>query len=127
VQRRIEANFGALQVIEASRRSLAGAGGGVARARFPLWRKPFLAKRALEIARKAGPRAAAPTPSIRNICCTGYCAMPRPAGRRVSRRSRHDVYAQIGLRTGGPHPVRLLLEAHGIGIDEVCGELDEAT
>jgi hypothetical protein len=41
-----------------------------------------------------------------------------PLGTGLSRR-RGNAFAQTGLVEGGPHAVRLLLDAHGIDIDDL--------
>jgi hypothetical protein len=46
-----------------------------------------------------------------------------PLGTGISRRTRKNAFAQIGLREGGPHPVRLLLNAHDINIDALAEAL----
>jgi hypothetical protein len=45
-----------------------------------------------------------------------------PLGSGLGRRGRRDA-ARIGLRVGGPHPVRLLLGEHGIDLDRLGEDL----
>jgi hypothetical protein len=45
-----------------------------------------------------------------------------PLGSGLGRRGRREA-ARIGLRVGGPHPVRLLLGEHGIELDRLGEDL----
>jgi hypothetical protein len=85
----------------------------------PQWRGAVLYKRALEFAAQLArrQREALVTPKC---LLYGVLADARdPLGTGISRRSRNKVFTDTGLRGGGPHPVRLLLDAHGIEIDEL--------
>ncbi len=119
VRRQLEASFGVVAVREAAwqvaRRPWWRGGGRAA----PLWRRAVLYKRALDIAVQLArrQREALVTPGC---LLYGVLADARdPLGTGISRRSRSGVFARTGLRDGGPHPVRLLLDAHGIDIDEL--------
>lgn len=124
IHRRLEASFGPAAVHEATRR-VARRPWWRGRARpTPLWRQPFLVKRALEIAAKHSEHQGQTTVEPEHLLYGVLLDARDPLGTAISRHSRHNGLLQIGLRSGGLHPVRLLLQAHGVEPDQLRTELD---
>lgn len=117
VRRRLEASFGSTAVREATwqvaRRPWWRGGTRV----NPVWRRPVLYKRALDIAAELSGRQGEPMVGPEQLLYGVLTDACDPLGTGVSRRSRRDVFARTGLREGTPHPVRLLLDAHDIDIE----------
>jgi ATP-dependent Clp protease ATP-binding subunit ClpA len=114
VRRRLEASFGKTAVREATWQV----------ARRPwwrgrtrgnlLWRRPVLYKRALAQAVRHRDQALV---SPEHLLYGVLTDARDPLGTAISRRSRKSMFVQTGLREGGPHPVRLLLDAHSIDLE----------
>ena len=121
VRRQLEASFGTTAVREATwqvaRRPWWRGGGQVT----ALWRRPVLYKRALDSAARLARRQGQPLTSPEHLLYGVLTDARDPLGTGVSRRSRRNMFAQTGLRKGSPHPVQLLLDAHGIDIDGLIG------
>jgi Clp amino terminal domain, pathogenicity island component len=119
VRRQLEAGFGAVAVREATwqvaRRPWWRGGGRVT----PPWRKPVLYGRALELAARRARHRREALVSPEHLLYGVLADAREPLGTGLSRRGRKNVFAQTGLREGGPHTVRLLLDACGIDIDEL--------
>jgi ATP-dependent Clp protease ATP-binding subunit ClpA len=115
MRRRLESTFGALAVHEAARqvRRRPWWRGGARHS--PLCGPPYLIKRAQHIAcTTAGERGEI---EIRpeHLLYGVLRAARDPLGSGLGRRGRREM-ARLGLRVGGPHPVRLLLAEHGIDL-----------
>lgn len=122
VRRRMEANFGSVPVMEATRRVARRPWWRGRRYANPVWRRPFLVKRALEFARDqakhGGTTLIGPEDLLYGVLRDARDAV----GTGISRRRRTEVFGQIGLAEGAPHPVRLLLAAHGLDVDQALSE-----
>lgn len=125
VRRRIEANFGPMPVLEATRRVARRPWWRGRRHPNPAWRRPFLVKRALEFARDRAKRDGAPLIRPEHVLYGVLRDARDPVGTGISRRRRAEVVGQIGLTSTSPHPVRLLLAAHGIDLDQSLTDLDQ--
>lgn len=79
----------------------------------------MLYKRALEIAAQLALRQREALVSPGRLLYGVLADARDPLGTGISRRSRKNVFARTGLPDGGPHPVRLLLDAGGIDIEEL--------
>jgi ATP-dependent Clp protease ATP-binding subunit ClpA len=123
VRRHLEASFGALAVREATWQVARRPWWRGGSRNVPLWRGAVLYKRALEaaarLARAQGEALVRPEHVLYGVLTDAR----DPLGTGISRRSRRAVFAQTGLREGGPHPVRLLLDAHDIDIDRLIATL----
>lgn len=117
VQRQLEASFGATAVREATwqvaRRPWWRGGSRT----VPLWRGAVLYKRALEMAARQARRQGEPLVRPEHLLHGLLSDARDPLGTGLSRRSRRTVFTQTGLREGAPHPIRQLLDDHGIDLD----------
>lgn len=123
IRRQLEASFGATAVREATwqvaRRPWWRGGSRIA----PPWRRPVLYKRALEMAAALARRRREALVRPEHLLYGVLTDAKDPLGTGISRRSRAGAFTQTGLREGGPHPVRLLLEGYGIDIDALIAAL----
>jgi hypothetical protein len=78
-----------------------------------------LYKRALEAAARLACRESEALVTPKHLLFGVLTDARDPLGTGLSRRSRKHGFAQTGLCEGGPNPVRLLLDAHGIDIEEL--------
>jgi hypothetical protein len=115
MRRQLESTFGTLAVHEAERQvrlrpRWRGRGG-----HSPLCGPPYLIKRAQLIActtaGKQGYVQIRPEHLLYGVLRVAH----DPLGSGLGWRGRRDM-ARLGLRAGGPHPVRLLLAEHGIDL-----------
>lgn len=117
VRRQLEASFGATAVHEATwqvARRPWWRGGGKAN---PLWRRPVLYKRAIDIAAHQARRRGKALVSAEHLLYGVLHDARDPLLTGMRRRGRTKIIAQTGLRESTPHPVRLLLDAHGVDIE----------
>ncbi len=125
LRRRLESTFGALAVHEAARQVRRRPWWRGAAQHSPLYGPPYLIKRAQFIAcTTAGKRGAVETRPEHLLY--GVLQVARdPLGCGLGRRGRREL-ARLGLRSGAPHPVRLLMAEHGIDLDRLGEDLLDA-
>lgn len=111
VRRRLEADFGAEAVAEAARRVARRPWWNGRRQPVPLYRKPFLNKRASELAARRA-RQQDGTVTTEHLLYGVLRDARDPLRAGLKRRA-------TGLAPGGSHPVRLLLAAYGIDPEEL--------
>ncbi len=122
VRRRLEATFGTDALQAAERRVR----------RRPRWRgghpRPnplcvyLLAKRSFDIAARFANRRGDAGIGPEHLLYGVLHDAREPLGTQLSRRSRREL-APLGWTGGGPNPLRLVLEARGIELDELAAEL----
>jgi hypothetical protein len=119
VRRQLEEGFGTVAVREATwqvaRRPWWRGGRRIA----PPWRRPVLHKRALELAAHLARDRRAPLVTPEHLLYGVLADARDPLGTGLTRRTRRHVFAQTGLPEGGPHPIRLLLNAHTIDLTDL--------
>jgi hypothetical protein len=96
--------------------------------RRPWWRrrgrtgsplgKPVLVKRALELAELHAHAAGREQATIDDVLVGILRDAQDPVGTQLSRRSKRSL-AQLGLVAGSPTPVRLIVEARGLKLDQL--------
>ena len=118
MRRRLESTFGTLAVHEAARKVRRRPWWRGRARHSPLCGPPYLIKRAQFIAcTTAGERGEAEIGPEHLLY--GVLRVARdPLGSGLGRRGRREA-ARLGLRAGSPHPVRLLLAAHGIDLERL--------
>jgi ATP-dependent Clp protease ATP-binding subunit ClpA len=122
LRRRLESTFGAPAVHEAERQVRRrpwwrGRGG-----HSPLCGPPYLIKRAQYIACTTAGRHGHEHIQPEHLLYGVLRVARDPLGTGLGRRARQDMI-RLGLRTGGPHPVRLLLAEHHIDPQQLSEEL----
>lgn len=100
--------------------------------RRPWWRrgrtgsatlgKPVLFKRALELAELHARSAGREHATIDDVLLGILRDAQDPVGTQLSRRGKRSL-AQLGLVAGSPAPVRLIVEARGLKLDQLDREL----
>jgi hypothetical protein len=122
VRQRLEATFGtaALQAAERRVRRRRGWRGGHPRP-GPLC-VYLLAKRALQLAGRFAARRGDAGIGPQYLLYGVLQDARDPLGTQLSRRSRQQL-AALGLVPGGPNPVRLQLEAHGMNLSQLATDL----
>ncbi|MDQ1734407.1 MAG: hypothetical protein QOH56_658 [Pseudonocardiales bacterium] len=122
MRRQLESTFGTLAVHEAARQVRRRPRWRGRAQHSPLCGPPYLIKRAQIIActTAAKRRDAEIRPEH---LLYGVLVVARDAlGTGLGRRGRREL-SRLGLRGGAPHPVQLLLAAHGIDLDRLRDEL----
>lgn len=119
---RLDRSFGRAAVDEATCRVT----------RRPWWRrsrtgsaplgKPVLVKRALELAELHAHAAGREQATIDDVLVGILRDAQDPVGTQLSRRSKRSL-AQLGLVAGSPAPVRLIVEARGLKLDQLDRDL----
>jgi ATP-dependent Clp protease ATP-binding subunit ClpA len=121
---RLDSSFGRAAVDEATCRVT----------RRPWWRrrrrrrtvsplgKPVLVKRALELAELHAHAAGREQARIDDVLVGILRDAQDPVGTQLSRRSKRSL-AQLGLAAGSPTPVRLIVEARGLKLDQLHRDL----
>ena len=122
LRHRLESTFGTLAVQEAARQVRRRPWWRGRAAHSPLCGPPHLIKRAQFIAcTTAGRRGEVEIGP--EILLYGVLRAARdPLGTGLGRRGRREI-ARLGLRAGSAHPVRLLLDEHGIDLERLGQDL----
>jgi ATP-dependent Clp protease ATP-binding subunit ClpA len=122
MRRHLESSFGTMAVHEAVRHVRRRPWWRGTARHSPLCGPPYLIKRAQHIsctlAGKQGMTETGPEHLLYGV----LRAAKDPLGTGLGRRGRREM-ARLGLRAGGPNPVRLLLAEHGLDLERLCAEL----
>lgn len=120
VRRRIEQTFGSGAVQQATREATRARRRGIARApRTPLEGPPLLIGRTLQFAGEAADALGQATVGPELLLVGVLDDITRPWPRCMSNRWRRRLLAHVGLPTGYRGAARPLLEAVGVGLDEL--------
>ena len=84
--------------------------------------KPVLLKRALELAERPAHAAGREQATIDDVVVGILRDAKDPLGTQLSRRGKRSLL-QLGLIPGSPAPVRLIVEARGLKLDQLDRQL----
>ncbi len=119
---RLDDTFGRAAVDEATCRVTSRRSWPRARTRPAPLGKPVLLKRALELAELHAHAVDREQATINDVLVGILRDAQDPIGTQLSRRSRRSLL-QLGLTPGGAAPVRLIVEARGLNVDELYRDL----
>ncbi|WAX58408.1 Clp protease N-terminal domain-containing protein [Jatrophihabitans cynanchi] len=116
MRRRLESTFGSLAVHEAARQVRRRPWWRGRAQHSPLCGPPYLIKRAQHIACTTAGKRGEIEIGPEHLLYGVLRAARDPLGTGLGRRGRREM-ARLGLRVGGPHPVRLLMAEYGIDLE----------
>jgi ATP-dependent Clp protease ATP-binding subunit ClpA len=119
---RLDSSFGRAAVDEATCRATRRPWWSRSRAGSAPLGKPVLVKRALELAQLHAHAARREQATLGDVLVGILRDAEDPVGTHLSRRSKRSL-AQIGLVPGSPTPVRLIVEARGLKLDQLDRDL----
>lgn len=121
---RLDDSFGRAAVDEATCRVMRRRSWRHGRARPAPLGKPVLLKRALELAELHAHAVGREQATINDVLVGILRDAQDPVGTQLSRRGRRSLL-QLGLTPGGAAPVRLIIEARGLNVNQLYRHLAE--